>query len=128
MALALPKIVYPSGGGGTLLPALPPRRFSAYNRKAIRHDSLSSSGKRQSVLERVDDLISLEFILVSQEEVDLWSTFMDSALKGNAFDYYANFIDFPATFITYHLTDTNWDAKFRLKGNFRFRIRARKEL
>ena len=53
------KIVYPSGGANVLYFNMPPFNRSPHNDKVIRHDAFSTAGKRQSVFQRADELLSL---------------------------------------------------------------------
>lgn len=63
--MIVPKIVYPSGGANVLYLDLPSRRLSAFRRKALRHDTFSSSGIKQSILERVDEFLRLRLEIIS---------------------------------------------------------------
>lgn len=67
MPILVPKIVWPSGGGNELIFAFPPVNVRPFDRTARRHDTIASSGKRQSLLERTDKFLELDITLVPTE-------------------------------------------------------------
>ncbi len=67
MPILIPKIVWPSAGANELLFAFPPVGVRPFDRSAQRHDTIASSGKRQSLLERTDKFLELDITLVPTE-------------------------------------------------------------
>ena len=67
MPILVPKIVWPSAGGNTLVFAFPPVGVRPFDRAGRRHDTIASSGKRQSLLERTDKFLELDITLVPTE-------------------------------------------------------------
>ena len=65
--MIVPKIVWPSAGANELLFAFPPVGVRPFDRAARRHDTIASSGKRQSLLERTDKFLELDLTLVPTE-------------------------------------------------------------
>ncbi len=67
MPILVPKIVWPSAGANELLFAFPPVGVRPFDRAGRRHDTIASSGKRQSLLERTDRFLELDITLVPTE-------------------------------------------------------------
>ena len=65
--MTVPKIVWPSAGANELLFAFPPVNVRPFDKRARRHDTIASSGKRQSLLERTDKFLELDITLVPTE-------------------------------------------------------------
>src|ERR1019366_2559503 len=57
---------------------------------ATRHDSITSSGIKQAVLERIDDVTTLTFPYVPQTDLAAWKAMMTWLLAGNVFAYRPN--------------------------------------
>jgi hypothetical protein len=92
MAQVLPKIVYTpleTTSPVTLNFSRPPRRATAYNSVAARHDNISTAGVREVVIERVDNFLEFEMEWVALgADVAAWDSFMQQAIQGVEFDYY----------------------------------------
>lgn len=58
--MPLPKIIYPTGGANTLTFHREPRRVAHANKRAVRHDAISTAGVKQSILERVDEFLEFQ--------------------------------------------------------------------
>jgi hypothetical protein len=123
--MAFPQIVYPQGTGtATLLFQRPPRRVPAYSSQAVRHDNVASSGVRESVLERIDNFLTLEMEWVAiGSDVQAWAQFMSYALQGGSFAYYPD-SSHPA-FTNYWIEDTNWTAAYKAPGQYTFKLKFR---
>ncbi len=65
--MIVPKIIWPSGGANELLFAFPPVGVRPFDRAGRRHDTIASSGRRQSLLERTDKFLELDITLVPTE-------------------------------------------------------------
>lgn len=119
MGLALPKIVYPSGGGNTLNFTRQPRMVPYDVRKAVRHDNDGSSGVRESIYERTDIFLqfTMEYVNIGAD-IAAWDSFIQNAEQGNSFDYYVDGTLTPHT--TYTLQGTDWTAKFKQLGLYTF--------
>ena len=127
MALALPKIVYPRGGGATLNFVYPPRKvpFRAY--ETVRHDNVASSGVRETVYERTDKFFEFEMEYVKLgTDVGAWDSFVQSALQGIAFDYYPDAT--LGSLTTYVLEDTTWHPGYKQLGMYSFTMRFRERV
>lgn len=130
MAYPIPKIIYDPGTGPvTLAFTHPPMsKPGAEERSAVRHDSDTISGIRQSILERVDRFLTLQMDYVPQADEANWSAFIDYALGGGTFDYYADPVAAPTTFETFTLDDTNWAPAFAFRTMDKFKLKMRRVL
>ena len=121
-----PKIVYPSGGGTTLFVEPAARLVPAFSKKAVRHDSYSTAGVRESVLERIDNFLqfTVEWLKAGSQAAG-WKAFADYSLAGEPFDYYPC-RDLPY-FATYLLDSDEFEAAYKNVGRYtlspRFRLR-----
>jgi hypothetical protein len=98
---SLAKIVYPSGGGTTLLFARPPRNVPYYEGEPVRHDDYSSYGDHVSFAERIDHFLSFDMPLINDgTDAANWRAFLDWAAEGANFDYYPDYTS--GTYTTYH--------------------------
>jgi hypothetical protein len=123
--MANPQIVYnPGAGPVTLSFSYPPRTVPAYESVVTRHDNVASSGVRESILERIDNFleISMETVL-SGVDVAAWNAFMQYALAGGQFAYYADSSTF--AFTNYWLEDTSWTAGYKSAGIYSFKLKFR---
>lgn len=119
--MAYPKIVWNST---TLAFTYPPiQKAMVDDREALRHDSMTSSGLRQTVLERVDIIKPLQIEFVPWEDLPAWEPFIDFALAGGTFDYYPD-ADLSA-FQTCELMDTTFSPKFNVRGLSKFSLKLR---
>jgi|ERR1019366_7277577 hypothetical protein len=120
--------VYPAGsplGNVYFTPTLPPiAKQPLDGLAATRHDSFTSSGIKQSVLERVDDVMTLTFSMVPQSDMAAWKAFMSYALAGGIFAYRPNAAD-PTTWADYTLDSMDWTPKFVAPGYFSFGLQCR---
>ncbi len=125
--MSYPKIVYIPGGNTpqTLNFMLPPTRQPEAWKVAIRHDNVATSGVRESVLERVDQFLEINMDWIrSGSELASWQAFLDYALTGANFDYYADgsslFSD------TCVLEDTEAKLEFKASGFYSLTLKLRK--
>jgi hypothetical protein len=123
--MAYPQITYYSG---STLVALafnyPPRNVAAYNSVATRHDNISSSGVRESILERIDNFLEIELqTVLLGADVANWNAFMQYALQGGQFSYYPDASQ--SAFTNYWLEDTTWKAGYRAPGLYSFKLKFR---
>ncbi len=123
--MAYPKITYTVGGAVNTLPfTYPPTGVAAYNAVATRHDNLSSSGVRESILERIDNFLEITMAAVlSGTDVQNWNTFMQYALQGGQFSYYPD--SSQSSFTNYWLEGTTWQAAYRAPGLYKFKLKFR---
>jgi hypothetical protein len=123
--MAYPKIVYDPGTGPTTLNfQRAPRSVPAYQLASIRYDNIAASGVRESIFLRADTFLEFEMEWVGiGADVQAWASFMNFALKGGQFSYYPDAS--LATFTNYWLEDTNWDAAYKVPGQYRFRLKFR---
>jgi len=127
VALALPKIVYPSGGGSTLNFVYPPRKVPYRAYETTRHDNVASSGVRETVFERTDTFFEFEMEYVKlASDVSNWDSFIQSALQGTPFDYYPD--GTVGSFTTYTLEDTTWNAAYKQLGMYAFAMKFRQRV
>lgn len=122
--MAYPKIIY---NATTLTFSLPPVMQSVEEeRQAVRHDSVSSSGVRQSIVERVDYFLTLQMDWVPLDaDLAAWAAFIDFAILGNSFDYYPD-ADDALTFSTYLLEDDDWKPQHNVRTMKKFSIKMRR--
>ena len=81
-----PKLSY---NGTDFLPTYANRhKIPIDNQHAIRHDSITTSGLQQSVLERIDRVLTLDFENIPESDLSGWDAFLSLALAGNQFQYY----------------------------------------
>ncbi len=123
--MAFPQIVYnPGTGNVTLQFQRPATKIPAYNLAAVRHDNIASSGVRESVLERIDQFLTLEMEWVGiGADVEDWDAFMQFALAGNQFSYYPDASQ--PSFTNYWLEDTDWIAAYKSPGQYTFKLKFR---
>ena len=90
MAFVIPKFVYNPGSGNiTLSPTYANVKKPFIDEfEAIRHDSITSSGVRQSMVERVERNLTLTFESVPWADLPAWDNFLSYAIQGGSFDYY----------------------------------------
>ncbi len=91
---------------------------------ATRHDSITSSGIKQSVLERIDDVMTLSFPFVPLSDMTAWKTMMTWLLAGNVFAYFPNSA-VPTIWADYTLDDMDWTPKWTSFQNFSFELHCR---
>lgn len=121
-----PKFAYDPGGGIVdFTPTWPPTNKTPYSPlSAVRHDSVTSSGLKQSVVERIDEFKVLEFQNVPESDMAAWRSFFSFALTGGQFTYYPDGTD-AATFLEYVLEDSDWTPKKASWKNYSFTLRLR---
>jgi len=124
MSLAIPKIVYTPVGRispSTFNFSRPPRNVAAYNRRATRHDNLSTAGVKEVIVERVDNFleITMEWVSIGAD-VNGWDAFMQNALLGVQFSYYPDGTQ--SAYTNYTLEDTDWVPAYRTPGQYSFKV------
>jgi hypothetical protein len=103
----VPQFTYSSGT--TFVPTYAPRKkqpIATLGQEAIRHDSITTSGLQQSVLERVDRVFDLDFPFVPESDLASWDAFISWAIAGNQFQY-APDATAPGTYVTCYMTSTS---------------------
>jgi hypothetical protein len=91
--MAYPKIQYldRTGTAQTLLFQLPPINKPYVWKEAQRHDIFASGGEKQSTIERVDQFFAIEMpAIFSGDDADGWQQFLDFAIQGGQFQYFAD--------------------------------------
>jgi hypothetical protein len=124
VALPLPKIVYTPVGQispSTFSFSRQPRNVAAYNRRATRHDNLSTAGVKEVIVERVDNFleITMEWVAIGAD-VNGWDVFMQNALQGAQFSYYPDATQ--AAYTNYTLEDTDWLPAYKAPGQYTFKM------
>ncbi len=122
----------------TLIPTYPPTgKPFAPELEATRHDSITSTGLVQSISERVDQFLTLNFTTVPQADLQGWSPFMQwaqggiapNAVAGNnfAFAYFPDATD-PLNSTNYTMEPAPFIPKRSAMGvcSFSFRMRQQK--
>jgi hypothetical protein len=124
--MIVPTFIYNLGAGDIYFtPTWPPiGKQPLDGLEATRHDSFTSTGIKQSVLERVDDVMTLSFQFVPQSDLAAWKAFMTWALAGNIFAYRPNSTDH-TVWGEYTLDSMAWTPKFVCVGTFSFDIQCR---
>jgi hypothetical protein len=124
--MSYPKIVYtPSGESQQALTFVsPPTRQPVTWKAAVRHDNVSTSGVRESVLERVDQFLEINMDWIrAGADLAAWQAFLDHALTGATFDYYADAS--LATSVTCVLEDTEARLEFKAPGVYSLALKFR---
>jgi len=123
--MILPKFSYNDGSAVNFTPAIAPKgKYAQDALDATRHDSITSSGKKQSVVENIANLQELNFPFVPDSDISSWNRFFAWALGGGQFDYYPDSTS--GTKETMTLEDTNWTPAFTVIGYYTFKFRMRK--
>jgi hypothetical protein len=91
---------------------------------ATRHDSLTSTGIKKSVLERIDTLNTLTFPFAPAGDMANWQAFMNYALAGGVFAYRPNALD-NTVWYEYTLDSMDWVPKLTSWQNHSFDIQCR---
>ncbi len=124
--MTLPQIVYtpPGGTQQTLSFSSPPQQQPGFLKTAVRHDNVSTSGVRESVLERTDDFleISMEWIHAGADLAN-WNAFLDFALTGAPFTYYPDAS--VNAFTNYVLEDTEARVEYKGPGVYAIKLKLR---
>lgn len=82
----VPKFIYNSN---TFIPQFPSKgKVPVDKQSATRQDSISSSGLRQSITERIDRVLTLDFQTIPESDVADWDSFISWVLAAGQFDYY----------------------------------------
>ncbi len=121
----IPQIIYDPGTGPVTLTFTFPPIQKPYldDREAVRHDSITSSGLRQSALERVDVIKILQMENVPWEDLPAWAAFIDYAIEGGDFAFYPDVA--LTAFQTYELVDDKFNPKFNVRGMTKFSLNFR---
>jgi hypothetical protein len=123
--MAFPKITYNNGTLQTLNFTYPPvAKPGTDDLEQQRTDSISLSGLKQSISIRTDDFFTLQMDFVPQADLPAWKLFMQWALAGNSFQYYADASI--NVFDTFTLEDTKWTPTRAFFGTAKFKLRFRK--
>lgn len=126
MSFPVPKLQYNPGTGVITLPfTYPPiQKSGAPDLTAVRNDSISISGLKQTMSERVDEFLPLQMEFVPLADLPAWQDFMHFALAGGLFNYFPDHL--LTHFTTYTLEDSSWTPKRNCFGISKFTIRMRK--
>jgi len=121
-----PMFIYNTGSGDIefvpTYPAIGKQPLDGLS--AERHDSITSSGIKQAVVERIDDLMTLSFQLVPQSDLAAWKAFMSYALAGGVFAYRPDATD-DTHWNEYTLDSTEWAPKWVSRNMFAFELQCR---
>jgi hypothetical protein len=122
----VPKFAYNPGTGVIdFIPSFPAVNKTPFGpRIATRHDSTTTSGLRQSVLERIDIMKILDFVTVPESDMSNWDAFFSYALGGGQFTYYPDSTD-DLIYIDYSLEDVEWKPKRIAPGFYSFSMTMR---
>jgi hypothetical protein len=121
MAYPIPKIIY---GSTTLAFTFPPvQKPLLDDREAVRHDSITTSGLRQSALERVDIIKHLQMEYVPWADLTAWAAFIDYAIQGGEFSYYLDAS--LSAFQTFELVDSSFAPTYNSRGLTKFTLKLR---
>lgn len=124
--MANPQIIYTPAGGTqqTLSIASPPQQQPGYLKTAVRHDNVSTSGVRESVLERIDQFAELNMEWIrSGADLANWALFLDCALTGAAFAYYPDAA--VNSYTNYVLEDTGTQIAYKAAGVYSLKLKLR---
>jgi len=118
----LAKFVYNSN---TFTPTYPPKgKVPVDGQAAVRSDSITTSGLRQSVLSRIDRTLTLEFPNIPESDLSDWDAFIGWILAGNQFQYY------PDASLTnnnyYQVVDTELRPEWTSIQNYKLTLNLRR--
>jgi len=125
MAYPIPRITYDAGSGTVIVDPTYPNVQKPYldDFEAVRHDSISTSGVRSSMVERVDRIRNVNFNNVPWADLPMWDAFFSYAVEGGSFVYYP---DVTATaFATWELVDDKVSFSFVCRGVSKFEMHMR---
>jgi hypothetical protein len=113
-----PQFSYDPGTGVVnFVPTLPPTQKEPEGElQATRHDSFTSDGIKQSVWERTDEFLNLQFDAVPLSDMASWAALYDYALQGGELTYYPDSTNLLVSSV-YTLEDMGWKYK-RVGLNF----------
>ena len=118
------KFVYnPGSGQVTFQPTYAPRNLPALSPVATRHDNIASSGLKESILERIDQFLELDFKHVPSSDVTAWKNFLNYALAGGAFQFYLDASS--ANYINYTLDSTDGALAYVSLGLYSLKLKLR---
>lgn len=121
-----PRIDYNTGSGTvTLIPTFPPvQKPGADERAAVRHDSITISGIKQSITDRVEKYVTLTFNFVPLADLAVWAPFIDWAIAGGKFRYFPDQNNL-SVFNDYTIEDAGWVPKRVAFSMYAFSLRLR---
>jgi hypothetical protein len=124
--MLLPKFSYDAGSGTVnFTPTYPPiNKPLSDELEASRHDSITTSGVKQSITDRVDSFITIEFSFVPQADIAAWKAFFAWTLPGGRFTYYPD-ATVSGTHTDYTIEEASWVPKRTVFGHTGFKFRMR---
>lgn len=109
---------------GIVIFSYPPvQKPGADDRVAVRNDSVTSSGLRQSIYQRTDVFRNVQIDFVPQSDLAMWQAFIAYAEQGGPFFYYADVT--LLAFNIFLLEDTQWIPARAAFGFAKFKMRMR---
>jgi hypothetical protein len=127
MSYPTPKFAYQAIPGTVvdLIPTYPPNDKPGFDTlEATRHDSITSNGEKQSIFERIDQFLMLNFKTVPSADLSAWSAFLTYALTGANFTYFPD-STIETVFQEYTLEDTKITPKRVAPGVYTFTLNMR---
>jgi len=125
MPFLTPQIIYDAGSGSVTVAPTYPDVSKPYMDplEALRHDSITSSGLRQTMVERVDTIRNIVFDSVPWSDLPMWAAFFAYAIQGGSFYYYP---DATATaFQTFELVDDKVTPQIVSRGMSKLAFKIR---
>jgi hypothetical protein len=121
----IPQFIYDPGTGPvTVTPTYADvNKPRMSNFEAVRHDSITSSGLRQSMLERVDRVLPITFETVPWTDLAMWEAFFAYAIEGGSFLYYPD--NTATAYQTWELVDDKVAVSFASVGLAKFTMNMR---
>jgi hypothetical protein len=126
MPYPIPKVVYDPGSGPVTLNFTYPDTQKPMTDllEAVRHDSFSSSGVRQSMLERVDVVKTFQLESIPWADVPALATFVNFAIQGGNFKFFPDAT--LSAFQTWELVDDKFTPQFNFFGISKCTLKLRK--
>ena len=124
----VPKFAYWNGSSITdFVPTYPAvkKTPAGADLEAVRHDSISSTGVKQAVLERVDTFYELPFEFIPEADLTAWEAFIKNVIGGAKFDYYPDSTN-QAVFYAVTLENMNLKPKWVSLQNYSYTVLLRK--
>jgi hypothetical protein len=122
MPYPIPRIVYGAGTLNFTYPDIQKPMIDLLD--AVRHDSITSSGLRQTVTERVDTLKDVTLENIPWADLPNLAAFLNYAIAGGSFQYYPDAA--ASAYQTWELVDTKFDPKFNVRGLSKCTLKLRR--
>ena len=124
----VPQFSYGADFATTFIPTYAPTgKIPIDTQHAERHDSITTSGLQQSVTERVDRVLVLDFKNIPEGDLADWDDFISWIIQGMQFQYAPDSTN-PGTYNTYYLVQMEVPFKWVSFQNYTTSLSLRRVL